>query len=670
LKGDEHVYMLTQVIAQKNILLYAVLVAFSLLISYHITERIPDHPPPPPVLQSAYGLIARFDWSMQDRFSLDDKGTNYITNDNDLQKEIDPAYDYYYINFDACSSSTDTSPIVSYLWKIQGNNGLSKTISESSCKITHPALLQQGNYSVTLTVKTQDGRTNAVISNVQVKDLLIISIGDSYASGEGNPDQPQRFDFLGFVKKGPVWQDKRCHRSANAGPAQAALEIERADPHTSVTFKSYACSGATIKQGLIGSYDGTEPPDGPHELLSPQTWQLTRAICSIATSANDPTCLNNGRQVDILMISIGGNDIGFSNIIKACIQIFGCDTSNTIRNNLNSAFSSLPVLYDSLAADIKKRFRVSNILITEYPDPTHNSQGGYCSNILGGIGYAEVKWANQNVLTRLNQAVLDASKKNGWTYVSGIASRYGSHGYCAGDQRWFRTIEDSRNIQGPFCCPWKSTGTMHPNMPGQMVIKDSLVKDMRKLMQQPSHPATPAVPISGGGGGGGGREDCTSFDPVTASVQNIQGSWKVVTGNGIWMLDFGSGPNSQVNAQKAMGIIKQYKFTSQCFIGRPMPAMQYYLVSGGGSGSSNNNNKAPSGTFAGQDCISFNPQTTTVQQIGASWKVVDGTHWIIDFGTSQANANKALSIIKKYDFSQICFVSRPNPPMMYFLSKS
>jgi hypothetical protein len=118
-----------------------------------------------------------------------------------------------------------------------------------------------------------------------------------------------------------------------------------------------------------------------------------------------------------------------------------------------------------------------------------------------------------------------------------------------------------------------------------------------------------------------------------------------------------------------VGIIKQYKFTSQCFIGRPMPAMQYYLVSGGGSGSSNNN-KAPSGTFAGQDCISFNPQTTTVQQIGASWKVVDGTHWIIDFGTSQANANKALSIIKKYDFSQICFVGRPNPPMMYFLSKS
>lgn len=137
---------------------------------------------------------------------------------------------------------------MSYTWKIQGNNGLSKSISESSCKITHPAFIQQGNYSVTLTVKAQDGNTNGVTSNVRVKDLLIISIGDSYASGEGNLDQPQQFGTFGFVKKG---QDKRSHRSANAAPAQAALGIKRSDPRTSVTFKSYACSGATIRQGLI-----------------------------------------------------------------------------------------------------------------------------------------------------------------------------------------------------------------------------------------------------------------------------------------------------------------------------------------------------------------------------------------------------------------------------------
>jgi FG-GAP-like repeat len=65
------------------------------------------------------------------------------------------------------------------------------------------------------------------------------------------------------VEKGPVWEDKRCHRSANAGPAQAALEIERSDPHTSVTFLSYACSGASITEGLVGWYDGVEPPSNP-----------------------------------------------------------------------------------------------------------------------------------------------------------------------------------------------------------------------------------------------------------------------------------------------------------------------------------------------------------------------------------------------------------------------
>lgn len=47
-------------------------------------------------------------------------------------------------------------------------------------------------------------------------------------------------------------------------------------------------------------------------------------------------------------------------------------------------------------------------------------------------------------------------------------------------------------------------------------------------------------------------------------------------------------------------------------------------------------------------------------------KVVDGDHWMLDFGDKQAEANKALSVIKKYGFTHICFVGRPDAPMMYF----
>src|SRR2546422_5770786 len=45
---------------------------------------------------------------------------------------------------------------------------------------------------------------------------LFVSVGDSLASGEGNPDV-----FGGFLSE-PTWEDKRCHRSTRAGPALAA----------------------------------------------------------------------------------------------------------------------------------------------------------------------------------------------------------------------------------------------------------------------------------------------------------------------------------------------------------------------------------------------------------------------------------------------------------------
>jgi len=159
-------------------------------------------------------------------------------------------------------------------------------------------------------------------------------------------------------------------------------------------------------------------------------------------------------------------------------------------------------------------------------------------------------------------------------------------------------------------------------------------------------------------------EDCITFDSAQASIQNIEGSWKVVVGDR-WMLDFA---DNQANAQKALDIIRHYKLSEQCFVGRPNPPMQYYLTN-----SSNGTIAAPMGPSlpgGGEDCLSFNPQNTTVQQIEGTWKVVDGDHLILDFGVSHDNANKALQIIRKYNFDHMCFVGRPDPRMMYFVTSS
>ncbi len=148
------------------------------------------------------------------------------------------------------------------------------------------------------------------------------------------------------------------------------------------------------------------------------------------------------------------------------------------------------------------------------------------------------------------------------------------------------------------------------------------------------------------------QEDCIKFNPDQVEAKQINGNWKVVQGS-MWMLDFGG---NEAEAKKAVDIIKFYNMDSQCFVGRPDPGMQYYLVGG----------KAPAGPFQGEDALDFNPSTAEAKKVQGTWKVVDGDHWMMDFGSSEAEAKKAISIIKKYEFNHICYVGRPDAPMMYF----
>ena len=172
----------------------------------------------PVFAQPTGGPIARFDWGMPDRFGQDRDKNGIIDYDYSPQY-IHPSSGYT-VNFDACSSSSSAiaGRVISYSWRITGNQISVPVDSGNSCKMVKN--LGLGTYTVTLTVKAQNGQANEITKNVIVKDLLLVSIGESYASGEGNPDRAQRHDSFGFVKAGPVWQDKRCHRSTGAGPAQ------------------------------------------------------------------------------------------------------------------------------------------------------------------------------------------------------------------------------------------------------------------------------------------------------------------------------------------------------------------------------------------------------------------------------------------------------------------
>jgi hypothetical protein len=101
---------------------------------------------------------------------------------------------------------------------------------------------------------------------IRVRSLLVVSLGDSYSSGEGVPDldlaragATTLTDRTGAALPRPaVWWDQRCHRSLNSGPAQAAMDLARRNEHVQIVFVSFACSGAAIHQGLLAPYAGME----------------------------------------------------------------------------------------------------------------------------------------------------------------------------------------------------------------------------------------------------------------------------------------------------------------------------------------------------------------------------------------------------------------------------
>lgn len=148
-------------------------------------------------------------------------------------------------------------------------------------------------------------------------------------------------------------------------------------------------------------------------------------------------------------------------------------------------------------------------------------------------------------------------------------------------------------------------------------------------------------------------EDCIPFDPTKVAVKRVGGRWKIVQGSH-WILDFGT---QEWEADTALAIIKKHNLDSMCFVGRPDPSMTYFLSAG----------KAPTGAMTGEDAVTFSWQDAQVKKVQNRWKIVDGSHWLMDFGNKKTEATEALAILKKYRFNKMCFVGRPNPSMTYFL---
>jgi hypothetical protein len=200
-----------------------------------------------------------------------------------------------------------------------------------------PYSLDRASAGVSVTVKLPNGRELSE-PEVVVEDLFIVALGDSFASGESNPDRPVTFSAVremvydpiavaqgpgtpqpnyglasapdqynpkvlprrymedeaaerfhkpgspefaaAFEKASARWLSRDCHRSQYGYPFRVAIQLALENRHRSVTLASFTCSGAEVVEGLFGELD---PREGS-EKVRPQLDQLSELLCRGARS--------------------------------------------------------------------------------------------------------------------------------------------------------------------------------------------------------------------------------------------------------------------------------------------------------------------------------------------------------------------------------------------------
>lgn len=373
-----------------------------------------------------------------------------------------------------------------------------------------------------------------IITEARVKDLLIAGLGDSFASGEGNPNRPVAFsenrrfrNFYPLRRQNDAggnaqWTDELCHRSLYGQQLRAALQIAIENPQSAVTFLDYSCSGASIELGILGPQTYVErvaSTERSAQLAAPmiaggakdsQLYRLMRELCREAPEMKRglPTCPGNNfrRSLDFVFLSVGGNDIGFSNIVAwaslrdsasaAIASFFGATVS--AEEFAERMRDVLPGAYAALASALERTvpvtsagdgvFDPSRVVLTAYPDLVTNEAGELCE-ASPEEGAGEDRYAaNQSLdmfsswltarpdrlaqvreqFSQLYTRMRDLAGDHGWTFAGRIYAdkMFEGHGFCA--QNIKRIADPAEQLMIPcFGTAERDTQTCQTNFSGK-----------------------------------------------------------------------------------------------------------------------------------------------------------------------------------------------------------
>jgi hypothetical protein len=355
----------------------------------------------------------------------------------------------------------------------------------------------------------------ALTGDLTVKDILIVSFGDSFSAGEGNPEKPANFsnDFSDYsqssrhggfpklVDNFPVrpagaefwgdsaanWTNSQCHRSLYSQHTKAALQYSLEHPHVSVTYLNYSCTGAEVYEGILNAWWARDVSETFWD-DAPQMVKALRDLCNDpaafqktewsngdredadfnATIATFAKCGKLTRKIDALLLSIGGNDVGFANMIAnsainvpigdgrfrgARPWVYGLwrkvSQPQTFAAGKAKARNLIPHRYRDLSTQLNAYLNLApeKVVLSAYPDVSTDEKGKTCQTFNAGMDVHSIFGMNNPRASDDSEAFVDflhdfmkdqaAARK--WNFAdqhlqAGSPNNFKGHGLCAKDE--------------------------------------------------------------------------------------------------------------------------------------------------------------------------------------------------------------------------------------------
>jgi len=256
----------------------------------------------------------------------------------------------------------------------------------------------------------------------EAPEIDYVALGDSYSSGEGTFNYDSHFEA------------RRCHRGPSAWPRiieARVFEIPR--------IEHKACSGAKTANLRESGYKAN-PPQIP--------------------TTPEP-------EVELVTLTIGGNDVGFSGIIIDCYRPGGTCADDPDSKGFNQKLVTLKRTLDTVIYPaIERAYPNARIVHVGYPRIT--PVPGVTPYRCGWLGQDEQE-AGVKLASKLNGAIADAADSHPRVEFVDVTNVLSGHELCTPDS-WMVDITTLPIFGG--------SERGHPNANGQKAYGESVANSL------------------------------------------------------------------------------------------------------------------------------------------------------------------------------------------------